>query len=374
MLLRHKNVTSGQVYWTVAGNRERNTLVLGRSLWEPRAAIARGDTLVPAAKMEQRGKNTSRRYVRIKRQVDARAQMREHRARDEAVREVQKDEKKRVKHEKMLARVRAIRDMERQRQRANSGEGQESAAIAVAAARRRRRACKEIVDLTEMHVAYLSHGRDMGLDAFEQRFRTRHGRAPTAEEETNKLPVALADERYALRASRHEYAAATAAVLDAERLIILREARLAKTHLRQLLREQLNGEDDQDDARARARAKKHVLDQEHALKKHDRHCKHARDKEAFWPQAHWQRNAEGRPLPDDDVRDEDADDEAVEVRYLERDVPFVDSSRIAFEEIVHGPARAGAAGRASRGRLSGRSSGSMSGRSGTSTGMPSVRV
>ena len=310
----------------------------------------------------------------FKGQVASRITMREKRQRKLQEEELAKDEKQRAKYERMLAKVRAKRNANKRAKGDKTNVVAERQAIANAAMH--RAALKNVVERNERTTAYLARGRAPPaeeLGAWRQRFQERHdGRAPT-EHDMQDMVAVLQDERQALRGARHEYAVAALAVHDAERALITKEIRLAKGRIKALGAR--NKEGLTFSAATWARESKQLSDLENQLRHHDRHQRAARDREEFWPNAHFRRNHEVRlALPGDEAAakaqaqaEEAAAAEAEAVRYLERDVPFVDSSRVALHEIT----RSGLAGHLSgrSGTVSGRSaSGSATGRSGSATG------
>jgi hypothetical protein len=161
-----------------------------------------------------------------------------------------------------------------------------------------------------------------------QRFRARHGRAPTDTERavrarwTTWTPVrvwvrrgsaahhvlnaclsrvrpqvasALREESHALRLLRHEAAAAAVGVTDAERKLLLKEQAVASQALRQWEERQRkqSGALPTEEMREKSAGYHKIIQLidgcEHGLKVIERRRRTAKEKEEAWPGTHWRR-------------------------------------------------------------------------------------
>ena len=211
------------------------------------------------------------------------------------------EEKAKAKREAKAARKRSkLRNPKSQRGQPGAAERE---MITAALARKAARAAE--VERSEQFVASMWRGLTLDDDVWTDAFHERHGRKPT---ELEKRPAAqLAEERLALRASRHLLAEASLEVLDAERSLLVKERQRAIRRIQDWERERrkasttgmVNLADRASNPlyRQLQRAEREL---ENRLKRLDRQRRAARDREIAWPGMHFKQMAHVLNLPADD--------------------------------------------------------------------------
>lgn len=253
---------------------------------------------------QKKEEHVGRRARRIKERVHKKKVAQQRRAVEEAAQE----EKRKAERAAKLAEQRRLLE--------GSVEKQADAKHTAMLDAKSRRAARLIdVQRQELYVAYLSRGRKPPANEFDEArllsFRARLGRDPTSEEQ--EQPPQLADEQEQLRVSRHELAEAALAVIEAKRLIMLKQRAAAQKSVQEFEREHRRAGGHGGGAATGAVAAPRgrggsvrtnplyeVVDEhERGLKRLERRRRRVRDLEQAWPGHHWQRDLQRIRLPVD---------------------------------------------------------------------------
>ena len=145
---------------------------------------------------------------------------------------------------------------------------------------------------------------------WESRFKARHGGRPPDEMERDVRRAAL-EEAHAQRVLRHSSAAAAVEVLEAEHALLRREISVAQKGIKQWeqRRRKQSGSLPTEEERANnpelRKLVKLIAECNKGLKRNEKRCRAARDREVAWPGLHWQRGLAAEPLqPVDETDDE----------------------------------------------------------------------
>ena len=217
--------------------------------------------------------------------------------------DVAQEEKLKAKREAKAARKRSKQRKAGSRSKGGQPGEAERELIAAAIARKAARAAE--VERSEQFVSSMWRGLTPDEAEWTDAFRERHGRNPT---EPEKRPVAqLAEERLALRASRHLLAEAALAVLDAERSLLVKERQGARKRIQDWERERRKAATpgvvslaDRASNPLYQQLRRAEKELENRLKRLDRQRRAARDREIAWPGFHFKQMAHVLNLPADD--------------------------------------------------------------------------